>query len=97
MYIGTDTGLVVIDKNGIVDSVPVTSAKTASGEPFDASNLVSLLRDSRVRSVIRDSKNRLWITSWQNLGLMCYDHGDLTIYNKDTGLLSDRVRSVYER
>ena len=97
MYIGTDTGLVVIDKNGIVDSVPVTSAKTASGEPFDASNLVSLLSDSRVRSVIRDSKNRLWITSWQNLGLLCYDHGDLTIYSKDTGLLSDRIRSVYER
>ena len=55
MYIGTDTGLVVIDEKGIVDSIPVTSAQTASGEPFDASNLVSLLSDSRVRSVIRCS------------------------------------------
>ena len=97
MYIGTDTGLVVIDEKGIVDSIPVTSAQYASGEPFDATDLVSLLSDSRVRSVIRDSKNRLWITSWQNLGLLCYDHGDLTIYNKDEGLLSDRIRSVYER
>ena len=96
MYIGTDTGLVVIDSKGIVDSVPVTSAQTASGGEFSASNLVSLLSDSRVRSVIRDSKDRLWITSWQNMGLLCYDHGELTVYNKDEGLLSDRVRSVYE-
>ena len=96
MYIGTDTGLIVIDEKGVVDSVPVTSAQTASGAPYAATDLVPLLSDSRVRSVIRDSKDRLWITSWQNLGLLCYDHGALTVYNKDEGLLSDRVRSVYE-
>ena len=96
MYIGTDTGLVVIDENGIVDSVPITSAQTASGEAYSATDLVSLLSDSRIRSIIRDSKNRLWFASWQNLGLLCYDHGALTVYNKDEGLLSDRVRSVYE-
>ena len=96
MYIGTDNGLVVIDEKGIVDSVPVTSAQTSSGAAFSATDLVSLLGDGRIRSVIRDSKNRLWIASWQNLGLLCYDHGALTVYNKDEGLLSDRVRSVYE-
>lgn len=96
MYIGTDTGLTVIDKKGVVDSIPITSAQTASGGAFSATDLVSLLSDSRIRSVIRDSRDRLWITSWQNLGLLCYDHGALTVYNKDEGLITDRVRSVYE-
>ena len=96
MYIGTDTGIMVINEEGRVDSVPVTSAKYVSGEPFGATDLVSLLSDSRIRSVIRDSENRLWITCWQGLGLLCYDHGELTVYNKNGGMLSDRVRSVYE-
>ena len=97
MYIGTDTGLVVIDEKGKVKSVPVTSAQTSSGVPFEASDLIQLLSDSRIRSIIRDSKDRLWISSWQNYGLLCYDHGALTVFNKEEGLLSDRVRSVYEK
>lgn len=97
MYIGTDKGLTVIDEKGIVDSIRIKSAQTASGEPVEASDLIQLLSDSRIRSIICDSKDRLWIASWQNLGLLCYDHGKVTIFNKDEGLLSDRVRSVYER
>jgi len=96
MYIGSDTGLTVIDEQGIVDSVPITSAKTVSGAPLNAEDLIQLLGDSRIRSIIRDSKDRLWITSWQDLGLLCFDHGDLTVFNKEEGLLSDRVRCVYE-
>ena len=97
MYIGSDTGLTVINEKGIVDSIPVTSAQMASGEPFEGTDLIEILSDSRIRSIIRDSRDRLWISSWQNLGLLCYDHGALTIFNKENGLLSDRVRAVYER
>lgn len=96
MYIGTDTGLTVIDESGVVDSVPVTSARTASGVPVAASDLVRLLDEARVRSVIRDSKNRLWISTWKNLGLLRFDHGELTVFGEDEGLLSDRIRTVYE-
>lgn len=96
MFIGSDTGLTVIDEEGVVDSVSLTSVMTASGTPVGGTDLVEMLDDLRIRSIIRDSKDRLWIATWKSMGLLCYDHGALTIFNEDEGMLSDRVRMVYE-
>ena len=100
LYIGSDTGLVVTDKNGVVDSVPLTSVKKAGGGPLsedqNGSDLIELLDETRIRSIIRDSKDRLWISTWKSLGLLRYDHGALTIFDENEGLLSDRIRTVYE-
>ena len=96
LFVGTDSGLIVLDEEGVVPSVPLTSAKTASGHSLAATDLLDLLEDVRIRSIIRDSQDRLWISTWRTEGLLCYDHGNLRKYTTKDGLLSDYVRVVYE-
>ena len=100
LFMGSDTGLVVTDEKGVVESIPLTSVKAADGgslnEDQKASDLLKMLDGIRIRSIIRDSRDRLWISTWKSLGLLRYDHGKLTIFDESDGLLSDRVRSVYE-
>ncbi len=96
LFIATDTGLMVTDDKGPVDSVPITSAKTASGQALGAKDLIKHLKGCRIRSLIRDSKDRLWISTWRARDLLRYDHGDLTVFTEADGLLSNHVRTVYE-
>ncbi|MBQ3404941.1 MAG: SpoIIE family protein phosphatase [Oscillospiraceae bacterium] len=96
LFIATDTGLMVLDNNGPVSSVPLTSAVTASGEKLDESDLIEMLDGTRIRSVIRDSRDRLWISTWRGCGLLCCDGGSVTAFNEADGLLSDRIRAVCE-
>lgn len=100
LYMGSDSGLIVTDENGVVDSIPLTSVKAADGGPLtdeqNSSDLLDLLDGIRIRSVIRDSKDRLWISTWKSLGLLRYDHGELTVFDDSDGLMSDRIRCVYE-
>lgn len=98
MFIATDSGLTVLESNGNqAVSLPLTSAVTASGAALDTSDLIGYLDGVRIRSIIRDSKNRVWISTWRKYGLLCYDDGKLTAFTVDDGLFSDRVRVVYER
>ncbi|MGX8773944.1 MAG: SpoIIE family protein phosphatase [Bacillota bacterium] len=96
LFVATDTGLAVIGKDGPKTSVPVTSARYASGGAYSAKDLLDLLDGFRIRSVSRDSKNRVWIATWQSLGLLRYDHGELTVFTEEEGLPSDRIRIVDE-
>ena len=97
LFIASDTGLTVVDKNGIVNDIPLTKAQTASGEELEYTNLVEMLSECRIRSIIRDSQDRLWFSTWQKYGLVRYDHGELMIFSEADGLVSDQVRTVYER
>ena len=97
LFIGTDSGLTVLDNNGVVDSIPLTRAATVSGEDLKSDDLLDLLRGVRIRSIIRDSKDRLWISAWRKFGLLCYDHGEVLVYTPEDGLFSDHVRVVCER
>ena len=97
LFVGTDTGLTVLDEGGVVRSVPLNRAETASGVPIDAEDLIELLRGCRIRSIIRDSKNRLWISAWEKIGLLCYDAGELVTFGVEDGMPSNRVRTVCER
>ena len=97
LFVGTDSGLTVLDENGAVSEMPLTGAKTAAGADMGFSDLLEMLKDCRIRSVIRDSRNRLWISTWREHGLLCYDQGKVTAYTPEDGLLSDHVRAVCER
>ena len=97
LFIGGDTGLTVIDQDGVVDSVPLKSAKTAGGVDLESGDLISLLKDIRIRSIIRDSRGRLWISTWRKYGLILFDKDQVTAFTDVDGLFTNNVRTVYER
>jgi len=89
-------GLKVISEEGQAESIPVTSSVNASGGTFRDSDLLTLLKDKRIRSIYRDSSDRLWFSTFSYLGLLCYDHGKVTRYTTDDGMPSERIRTVCE-
>ncbi len=97
LYIATDTGLIILnpDLGSLTDKV-IESAHMADGQPFDAVSLTELLSNTRIRSVLRDSKNRLWFSTWHGVGLVCFDHGKVTVFNEEIGLFSNQIRAAIE-
>ena len=96
LFIATDTGLTVLDEDGALLELPLTRAETVSGIDLGEKDLIRLLEGCRIRSVIRDSKGRIWISTWRKYGLLCYDNGELTAFTEAEGLLSNSLRSVSE-
>lgn len=97
LFIATDSGLIVIDRDGKkLETLPLTGAVTASGKELEAEDLISFLAGVRIRSLIRDSKGRLWIATWRRHGLLVYDQGKILAFTPEDGLLSDQVRTVCE-
>ena len=97
LLIGSDTGLTVLDGNGPVSAVPLTKAVTASGEDLGEDDLIRLLDGCRIRSIIRDSHGRAWISVWRKLGLLRYDHGEVVMFSMEDGLLSGSLRAAEEK
>ncbi len=97
LFIATDTGLIVTDENGQVTELPLKKAVTASGKKVEADDLIEFLTDCRIRSVIRDSQDRMWISTWRGCDLIRYEHGDATIFTEEDGMLSNNIRSVSEK
>lgn len=96
LLIGSDTGLMVLDDNGVVSSLPLTKAVTASGQDLGADDLVQLLSGCRIRSIIRDSHDRAWISVWRKLGLVRYDHGEVVVFTQNDTIFSS-LRAVAEK
>lgn len=82
LYIGTDTGLVVLDRN----YKPVSNA------------LVKKLDGIRIRCITEDSRGMLWMCTYSDYGLICYNPRSLsyTVFNESNGLASNRVRMAKE-
>ncbi len=82
IYIGTDSGLTVIDRNG-----------TAVDDP-----LISYIGESRIRCIFSDTSGALWICTFtEHKGLVCRTaDGSIMSYTTENGLLSDEVRCVCE-
>ena len=97
LLIGSDAGLMVLDENGPVSSMPLTKAVTADGQDLGADDLIDLLKGVRIRSIIRDSRDRIWISTWRKIGLLRYDHGELFVFTAENGLLSGSLRAVAEK
>ena len=97
LFIGTDTGLIVLNEDGRLSNLPLQEAKSVSGKSLDSKNMIELLDGCRIRSIIRDSRDRLWISTWRKYGLIRYASGKATVFSVDDGLCSDHVRAVCER
>ena len=97
ILIGTDTGLIALDKDKQVNTVDIRSSKTASEKHLGYYNLISMLDGIRIRSIIRDSKDRLWISTYsKKFGLIRFDHGILLAFTPEDGMPSERVRAICE-
>ena len=97
LFIGTKTGgLIALQDGGTVDRIPITSSVTASGTVCEDTDLIELFSDSKIRSIIRDSRGRLWFSTFGDQGLVRYDHGKVTKFTTADGMPSERVRAVSE-
>ncbi|MBQ4474545.1 MAG: SpoIIE family protein phosphatase [Lachnospiraceae bacterium] len=96
LFVATDTGLIVLDRDKRVESLPLKSYKAAYGEVFEGDDLIQVLEGARIRSVISDSQGYLWISTYRSPALIRYANGEAVAFTKADGLYSDHVRAVYE-
>ena len=96
LFIATDEGLIITENNQKLESFPLSRAVTASGKPLEATDLLAYLDGVRIRTVFRDSKDRIWIATWRQHGLLRYEQGEIVAFTPEDGLFSDRVRTVSE-
>ena len=101
LFVASDDGLLVIGEDGPLESLPLTKAVTDTGEDFEseveADDLIKLLEGCRISSIIRDSKDRLWISTWRKYGLLRYEKGELTVFVLGDSPLYNSMRAVCER
>ena len=97
IFIGTDTGLTVLGREEELKQFPVIRVNSSKEELKEFHDLKLLLEGCRIRSIIRDSKDRLWFSTFSDRGLVVYDHGVVTCITVDDGLPSNRVRTVCEK
>ena len=96
LFIGTDTGLTVIDKNGVCETLKLKNSVVPDGTATKYTDLIKLLKGHRIRSLTKDSRDRMWIAVWTGLGLLCYDHGSLKMYTIADDLINNKVREICE-
>ena len=96
LFIGADDGMIVIKDGKKRKSMPLTKAVTASGKEIEASDLLEYLDGIRIRSIIQDSRNRLWISTAWDRGLIRYDRGKIMQFTHEDGILSESIRTVSE-
>jgi len=97
LFIGTkNSGLKILGKDSIVESFPIEKSYSPSGKESHYTDLAKMLSKVKIRSIVCDSKDRLWFSTFSEYGLILYDHGTVRVFTKENGLLSDRIRTVYE-
>ena len=99
LFIGTKSeGLTIIGPGGKrLDKYPIIGAATASGEKLPYEDLIKMLDGCRIRSIIKDNDNRMWISTFSDNALLEYNKGRVTRFTQADGLPSDRVRAVCAR
>jgi energy-coupling factor transport system substrate-specific component len=80
LYIGTDVGLKILDKEY---------------DPID-NDLINLLDGVRIRCITEDNQGFIWICTYSDHGLVRYDpkKGSIINFTTHNGLLSNRVRMI---
>lgn len=96
VLLGTDGGLLVLNDSGYLGKLFVEDAHDASGNEYDPIEMTELLNNVRIRSIIRDSKNRLWFSTYSDYGLIRYERGHVMFFRKKDGMPSTRMRAVCE-
>ncbi len=81
-YLGTDTGLMILD----------------SGFRQVKNELTDFLEGERIRHILSDSRGNIWIGTYYEHGLVCYEPetGAIASYTKEDGLSDDQIRMVME-
>ena len=97
LFLATDSGLIVLEEDRPAQAIPLEKAKAASGADLEEDDLLEMLAGVRIRSIIRDSRGRLWISTWGEYGLLRYDRGKVLVFGSKEGLPSNYVRAVCER
>ena len=91
LYIGTkNVGLIVIKGGKVLKELPVKYGD-------DDLDLISMFKDSKIRSINVDSKGTIWFSTFGEHGLVGYKNGRIRKIRSAQGLPSDRVRNVFER
>ena len=82
LYIGTNDGLRIIDNFSTVIE----------------NDLTEYLGNAKIRCIIKDSSNNLWIATFENeYGLVCYkSDGSLESFTMNDGMPSNEIRCVEE-
>ena len=96
LFLATDEGLMAVKDGKPVDSIPLSRAETVSGKAVEATDLVAYLNNTRIRSVMRDSRGNLWISPWNGDGLIRYSAGEMVLFTPEDGMASEKCRAVYE-
>lgn len=80
LYVGTETGLFIIDKN----------KKPMKNE------LTEFIGDSRIRCIAEDQKKNIWIGTFTNdKGLICQSpDGKITSFTTSNGIANNRIRVI---
>ena len=80
LYIGTDTGLQIVNSD--------------NHEVKD--RLTNYLGDTRVRCIIKDNDDNLWLSTYTNdLGLVCYTKdGEIVNFTEEDGLPDNKTRAT---
>ena len=97
VFIGKDNGLTIIGQYGVMNRLPIDSAHNAQGEELFVTDLIEMFEGVRIRSIMCDSQNRLWICSFSDYPLVRYDNGEVTTFSTADGFNTNRVRMICER
>ncbi|MDE6725309.1 MAG: hypothetical protein K2J79_06860, partial [Ruminiclostridium sp.] len=81
-YIGTDTGLIILDK----DFKRITN------------KLTEMIDGDRVRNILTDSKGNIWIGTYYSNGLVKLegDTGDIKVFREEQGMTDTHIRMILE-
>ncbi len=96
LYVVSDSGLKVIGNEGPLSELAIKSAHTASGVDLGFTDLLQMLDGCRIRAIMKDSQDRIWISTWRKFGLLCYCNDEITAYTTADGMISDSIRNVWE-
>lgn len=97
LFMGTDGGLTALGPDGVKSTISIEGAWTASGQDLGATDLVAMLENHRIRSITRDSHDRLWFATYGEYGLMRFDGSSVLCFTNGDGLPSDRTRAICEK
>ncbi len=80
LYVGTDTGLRILDEN----------------YAFRQNRMTEMLEGVRIRCIKRDADDKLWFCTYSNYGLVQFDPktNEVRSFTEDNGMLSNRVRMI---
>ncbi len=81
-YVGNDTGLIICDENW-------NRIETELTEKY---------ADIRIRCILADSKGNVWIASYSDYPVVCYNPADGSVleFNTDAGLTGNKARVITE-